>query len=160
MITKIRNLVRLIAIRSRHWFLVHIYGMDIACSARVSWGTRLDKTNPKGIHIGNESYCASGCLVLAHDYARGLHVDTRIGQRCFIGVNAIVMPGVCLGDCVIVGAGAVVTKDVPSGCVVAGNPARIVREGIKTSRFGRLIYEGETRSPWLPPNSSASSLAS
>lgn len=49
----------------------------------------------------------------------------RIGNRCWLGMNAIVLPGVELGDHTIVGAGAVVTKSFPDGYVVlAGNPAR------------------------------------
>jgi acetyltransferase-like isoleucine patch superfamily enzyme len=51
------------------------------------------------------------------------------------------MPGVVIGDGAIVGAGAVVTKTVPPGCLVAGNPARIVRRGGETARFGRLVAE-------------------
>ena len=141
MIARIRNHLRLAAIHLRRWVLVYAYGMDIASSARISWGTKLDKTYPQGIHIGAESYCASGCLILAHDYARGIHTDTRIGSRCFIGANAIVMPGVVIGDGAIVGAGAVVTKVVPAGCIVAGNPARVVRQGVETTRFGKLVAE-------------------
>ena len=49
------------------------------------------------------------------------------------------MCGIKIGDNVIVGSGAVVTRDVPSNCIVAGNPARIIREGIKTTRFGQMI---------------------
>lgn len=53
----------------------------------------------------------------------------RIGNRCWIGMNAVVLPGVQLGDKTIVGAGSVVTKSFPEGnCVIAGNPAKIVRE--------------------------------
>jgi acetyltransferase-like isoleucine patch superfamily enzyme len=141
MIVAIRNRIRLVAIYFRRWGLVHVYGMDIAASARISWGTKLDKTYPQGIHIGAESYCASGSLILAHDYTRAMYADTRIGSRCFIGANAIVMPGVTIGDGVIVGAGAVVTKVVPTGCIVVGNPARIVREGIATAKFGMLVAD-------------------
>jgi len=112
--------------------------MDIARSARISWHARLDKTYPKGIHVGDESYCASGCLILTHDFARNIHTHTRIGKRCFIGADAIILPGTMIGDSVVVGAGAVVTKNVPSGCVVAGNPAKIVRSGIRTACFGRI----------------------
>lgn len=50
-----------------------------------------------------------------------------IGKDCWIGGAAILLPGVTIGDGSTVGAGAVVTKDVPSRCVVAGNPARIIR---------------------------------
>ena len=48
------------------------------------------------------------------------------------------MPGVTIGDQVIVGAGSVVTKDVPSGSIVGGNPAKIIRSNIQTIAYGRL----------------------
>ncbi|MBN1126154.1 MAG: acyltransferase [Sedimentisphaerales bacterium] len=140
MITKTRELLRAPAILARRWFLVQVYGMDIARTARISWGTKLDKTHPRGVHIGDESYCASGCLILTHDYVKGLHVDTFIGKRCFIGANAIIMPGVTIGDCTVVGAGAVVTKSVPPACIVVGNPAKVIRSGIQTIRFGQIVH--------------------
>lgn len=59
------------------------------------------------------------------------HVDTspiKIGKKCWIGMNAIILPGVVLGDRTIVGAGSVVTKSFADGhCVIAGNPAKIIR---------------------------------
>ncbi|RKF62611.1 putative acetyltransferase [Erysiphe neolycopersici] len=51
-----------------------------------------------------------------------------IGEDCWFGGNVIVCPGVTIGRGVTVGAGSVVTKDVPSFCVIAGNPARVIRE--------------------------------
>lgn len=137
--SKIRNFIRLIVITLRHFILTAVYGMHIDRSARISFGTKLDKTNPKGIYIGEESYIASGALIFTHDYARGIHKDTYIGKRCFIGANAIVMCGISIGDEVIVGAGAIVTKDVPSHCIVAGNPAKIIKTDIHTKKFGQLI---------------------
>lgn len=134
----IRNVVRLVVISIRHFILCRIYGMNIDKSARISYGAKLDKTNPKGIHIGEESYIASGAIVFTHDFSRGIHKDTYIGRRCFIGANAIIMCGVTIGDEVIVGSGAIVTKDVPPNCIVAGNPAKIIKEGINTSKFGQL----------------------
>ena len=50
-----------------------------------------------------------------------------IGNNCWLGGSCVICPGVTLGDNVVVAAGAVVTKDVPSDCVVAGGPARIIK---------------------------------
>lgn len=138
MIVKFRGLLRVVALRIKYAILVHVYKMDISSTARISYGAILDKTNPKGIHIAGETYVASGAIVFSHDFSRGLHKDTFIGKKCFIGANSIIMCGVVIGDEVIVGAGSVVTKDVPSGCIVAGNPARIIRDGIHTEKYGKL----------------------
>ena len=51
-----------------------------------------------------------------------------IGSNVWIGTRCIILPGVHIGDNVVVGAGSVVTRDIPSGVVAAGNPARIVKE--------------------------------
>jgi acetyltransferase-like isoleucine patch superfamily enzyme len=69
---------------------------------------------------------------------RAIKTDTRIGEDCFIGARSIILPGVTIGDNCVVGSGSVVTKDVPTGSIVAGNPAQIIRSGIKTLEFGRL----------------------
>jgi acetyltransferase-like isoleucine patch superfamily enzyme len=54
--------------------------------------------------------------------------SVRIGRFCWLGMGAVVLPGVELGDFTVVGAGAVVTRSFPAGyCVVAGNPARLLR---------------------------------
>lgn len=135
----LRNSLRLVVIRFRYIVLTKLYRMDIPTNARISVGAKLDKTYPKGIHVGEESYIASGAIVFSHDYTRDLHEDTYIGRRCFIGANAIIMCGVRIGNEVIVGAGAVVTKDVPSNTIVAGNPARIIKQGIKTQKYGQLV---------------------
>lgn len=50
----------------------------------------------------------------------------RIGRNVWIGGGAIVLPGVTIGDDALIGAGSVVTRDVPAGATVAGNPARVV----------------------------------
>ena len=139
MLSLFRGIIRLFMINIMHFIYVKLYGMHIHCSARISFGTRLDKTNPKGIHIGEESYIASGAIIFSHDYSRALHKDTFIGKRCFIGANAIIMCGIKIGNEVVVGSGAIVTKDVPSNCIVAGNPARIIKENIHTKKFGQLI---------------------
>ena len=55
-------------------------------------------------------------------------VQTIVKTGATVGANATLLPGITIGENAMVGAGAVVTKDVPAGCVVLGNPARIVRE--------------------------------
>lgn len=51
-----------------------------------------------------------------------------IGDDVWIGANSVILPGVTLGSHVIVAAGAVVTKDIPDNCVVAGVPARVIKQ--------------------------------
>lgn len=53
-----------------------------------------------------------------------------IGKHVLIGCNSLTMKGVTIGDGAIIGAGSVVTKDVPSGCLAAGNPAKIIKESV------------------------------
>jgi len=93
-------------------------------------------SEPFLIQIGNRVTITSGVVLLTHDGSTWLMRDEKgrrylykrivIGNDVFIGVNAIIMPGVIIEDRVIVGAGSVVTKSVPSGCIVAGNPAKII----------------------------------
>lgn len=55
--------------------------------------------------------------------------DIRIGRKCWIGMNSVILPGVTLGDHTVVGAGSVVTRSFEQGhCVIGGSPARLIRE--------------------------------
>jgi len=60
----------------------------------------------------------------AYQYNAPVH----IGRNCWIGAGAIILPGITIGDDVVIGAGSVVTKDLPSGVIAVGNPCRILRE--------------------------------
>jgi acetyltransferase-like isoleucine patch superfamily enzyme len=122
----------------RIWYLRSFMKMDIHPGARISLKANLDLTNPRGIHIGEGTYVTFNVVILAHDLSRVLHTDTYIGKNCFIGAHAIIMPGVRIGDQCIIGSGSVVTKDVPAQSVVVGNPAKVVRTGIRTIRWGIL----------------------
>lgn len=51
----------------------------------------------------------------------------RIGENCWIGAGAIILPGVTIGDNTVIGAGSVVTKDIPANVVAVGNPCRVMR---------------------------------
>lgn len=77
-------------------------------------------------------------LFLTHDGAGWIFTEElpslqkfgtiQIMDNCFIGARAILLPNIRIGPSSVVGAGAVVTKDVPSGVVVAGNPARVISD--------------------------------
>jgi acetyltransferase-like isoleucine patch superfamily enzyme len=124
--------------------MARIRGFNIHPTVILERKLHLDRLYPSGVHIGEYTLIGSGVTILSHDHCKRvdghpLLIDTYIGNRCFIAVNATILPGVHVGDEVIVGAGAVVTKNVPSNVIVAGNPARVIREKIRMNDRAELI---------------------
>lgn len=109
-------------------------GISIGKGCMISWGAKLD-IGGGSIIIGDRCTITYGCIILSHDRSkkrisskdRGKGT-VRLGNDVFIGVNSVILRDVKIGDYSIVGAGSVVTKDVPPNVVVAGNPARIIRK--------------------------------
>lgn len=56
------------------------------------------------------------------------NAPVRIGRNCWLGACVIIVPGITIGDNVVIGAGSVVTKDIPSNVLAVGNPCRVLRE--------------------------------
>ena len=56
------------------------------------------------------------------------NASVRIGRNCWIGAGVIIVPGITVGDNVVIGAGSVVTKDIPSNTLAVGSPCRVLRE--------------------------------
>jgi len=134
-LVQIRHLLLLL----RNIYFRKVCGMTIGKDVRISLKANLDKRNPKGVIIGDGTYLAFGATILCHDMARNIRGDVKIGKNCFIGAQSIILPGVTIGDEVVVGAGAVVTTNVKSNTIVAGNPAKPIRQNITTTKWGILL---------------------
>ena len=80
-----------------------------------------------GANIDHDCDLASGCHVAPNAALAG---EISVGENVFIGTNATILPGLRIGKNSCVGAGAVVTKDVPPDVVVVGNPARQISSNI------------------------------
>lgn len=125
-------------------FKYRFNGYDIHSSVILERKLNMDRLYQKGIHIGKNTLIASHVTILSHDHCKRVNnqpwlADTYIGENCLIGIGAIIMPGIKIGNEVIIAAGAVVTKDVPSNCIYAGNPARNIKQGIRMNEKAELI---------------------
>lgn len=143
-LNKLRWLRREI-VRVMRFYYTRVWGMDIDPTATFSLSVKFDKTHPAGIHVGARSYIAFDVAILAHDMTRGLRLHTRIGKHCFIGARSVILPGLEIGDESIVGAGSVVTKNVPRRSIVAGNPAQIIRRNVRVGPYGQIVKTNEAR---------------
>lgn len=78
----------------------------------------------------NVTVATAGHPVEPNLRSRGLqfNIPVRIGKNVWVGAGAMILPGVTIGDNSVIGAGSVVTKDIPANCVAVGNPCRVLRE--------------------------------
>lgn len=94
-------------------------------------------SEPWLITLGDNVHIVSGCHFVNHDggvlILRHRFPDLeitkpiKVGSNVYIGLNCTIMPGVTIGDNVIIGAGSVVSKDIPPNSVAAGVPARVIK---------------------------------
>lgn len=91
------------------------------------------------IEIGNHTKIASFCFIVDFNHKfksktknlveQGYDLKKiKIGSNVWIGAHVIVLPGVTIGDRAVIGAGSVVTRDVPGGAVAVGNPAKVIKK--------------------------------
>lgn len=110
-------------------------------------GTILDPSHCWLIHIGDNVTLAPRCHVLAHDaslchylgYARIGNVV--IGNNVFVGADTVILPNVTIGDNVIIGANSTVCRDIPSGTVAAGSPAKVICTIEEYTKRNRTLME-------------------
>ena len=113
------------------------YGRHISIGSNVFINCNVTILDTNRVTIGNDVFIAPGVVISPASHpidpeqrAAKIYVSSPvvIEDRAWIGANATVLPGVTIGKNAIVGAGAVVTKDVPDNCIVAGVPAKLVRK--------------------------------
>ena len=150
-----QNLIELVPIRSLRKYLSYHYGWfpgnfvrnDVIISSIKNLklggnvyigadGTKLHCEG--GITVGYNTRIAGGTLIMStnHNYKSKIKIpydktilkqSVEIGKNCWIGARCIICPGVKIEDGVVVAMGSVVTKSVPKGAIVGGNPARIIK---------------------------------
>lgn len=111
------------------------YGGKIEIGSNTYIGDRTEIHAGKSVKIGNGVNIAWDCNILDRDYHafesdKEVVKSVEIGDHVWIGARCIVLKGVKIGKGAVVAAGSVVTKDVPEGCLVGGNPAKVIRENI------------------------------
>lgn len=140
--------------RFKAWIIQKVIGINRSAYWPVHFTSRAG--NPRNVHIGiyTAPGLSPGCYIQAigniymgdyvlvapnvgiisanhdvYDVTKHIAKDVRIGSYSWIGMNAVILPGVELGEFTMVGAGSVVTHSFPEGyCVIAGNPAKKIRD--------------------------------
>lgn len=120
--------------------LHRLRGVKIGKQSHVARGVILDERNPELIEIGKGVAVTSGVMILCHqrdlsEYKPGMyamHCPFKEGKvvvkdGAHLGIGSIIMPGVTIGEGAIIGAGSVVTRDIPPYCVAVGAPAKVIK---------------------------------
>ena len=111
-------------------------GYNLGDGVILERNLNLDRVYPNLISIGANTLIASGTTILSHEHIYREDGNSRlpkkcpvvIGENCFIGVGATILPNVTIGASCVIGAGTVVTRDIPSNSMVVGVPAKIIRK--------------------------------
>lgn len=109
-------------------------GKNVSIVGEANFGSE-----PYLVTIGDDTTISFDCAFVTHDAATRvirnlpsqnpetvIYGQIKIGKNCFIGCRSIILPGVTIGDNVIIGAGSIVNKDIPSNTVAAGSPCKII----------------------------------
>lgn len=113
------------------------YGCNIEVGNNFYANFNLTILDVNKVTIGDNAFLASNVAIYTAGHP--IHPDSRnsgyeygipvtIGNNVWIGGNVVILPGVTIGDNAVIGAGSVVTKDIPANVVAAGNPCRVIRE--------------------------------
>jgi len=146
------QIIRGLVNRFLHFFARHCYpsnvrvvlhrmrGVKIGKNVLIGLDVLIDDDGPERVTIEDDAVVTACCILLTHQrdltkYHRGGSIDALpfreepilIKRGARIGVGSIILPGVTVGIGAVVGAGSVVTKDVPDYCVAVGVPAKVIK---------------------------------
>lgn len=134
--------------------IIHGEPQNVKIGKYVSFGGNVILFANASIEIGDHTMIAMNTVfhTSTHDHNNHpmwLHrIDKpiKVGSHVWIGTNAIILPGVIIEDYAVIGAGAIVTANVPSGAIAVGNPAKIIRyrniDSIKGTQINCDLYPG------------------
>ncbi|WP_044641261.1 acyltransferase [Risungbinella massiliensis] len=105
-------------------------GMEIGEKTAFAFYVMVDLLFPEKIRVGKNSIIGYNTTILTHEYLIDEYRvgEVVIGDEVMIGANTTILPGIRIGDRAVIGAGSVVTKDVPAGAFVAGNPIQVIQQ--------------------------------
>lgn len=116
-----------VGLRSSAGFYAVLRSAMIGKYCSISWYTTVGAVNHHFDTVTSHAFPVRGRFGLCETEGSMPEKVTTVGNDVWIGCNAVILPGVTVGDGAIVAAGAIVTKDVPPYAIVAGSPARILR---------------------------------
>lgn len=112
----------------KNWIYRRCLGMKVGEHTAFALMVMVDIMFPEKITVGSNTVIGYNTTILAHEYL--IHEyrlgEVVIGSNVMIGANTTILPGVVIGDGAVVAAGSVVTKDVPPGYFVGGNPINVI----------------------------------
>lgn len=107
--------------------LYRLSGLKIGKNCFIGTQGILEDLHPENVVIEDNVGISFGVTIVGHGPGTPANKPTVFRSHAYVGAGAVILPGVEIGKYALVGAAAVVTKDIPDGAVVVGSPARIIR---------------------------------
>lgn len=130
------NVAKLPMLAHHRPYIIKLAGVDVQDFCYIHNGVQFDTVHPERIHLAYKCAISTGVIIITHyrDTSRRNKIftdgDVYIGKEVLLGQNTIITKPVTIGDGAIVGAGSVVTKDIPPYEVCGGNPAHFLKKRV------------------------------